>query len=113
MYTLTIYLLSGTQVGFQYKTDIAGKHVLEKFQAAQEAQEAYGSHVKDDYGRVAYICHAEVAGMLGGDFAESLVGQIDASLIQARAQADGQSKALADPKLRFAASNLMPGGFKT
>ncbi len=113
MYMLTVTMLSGAQLGFQYKEEMRGVG------ASQDAAKAIREDIDfcvitDDFGRRATLRVNEIAACLEGDFADSLVGNVDASIIQARAQADAAAKAQADPKLRFAQQMAVPGpqGFK-
>ncbi len=113
MYMLTVTMLSGAQLGFQYKEEMRGVGQAELLIDAMGG-DADLVNITDDFGRNATLNVSEVAATLAGDFAESLVGNVEASIIQARAQADAAAKVQADPKLRFMQQMAMPagGGFK-
>jgi hypothetical protein len=64
--------------------------------------------LKDDYGREVEVLIEEIAGWLGGDLAKSFEGQVEATIIQTRAQADAQSRAQNDPRLKLQMAH--PGG---
>lgn len=113
MYTLSVYLLgASTPVGFQFKDGMRGVLMAASLQKARESGRVDGKPeeiaIKDDYGRSAVLLMEEIAGWCGGDLAKSFEGQVDATLIQTRAQIDAQSRANADPKLRLAAAQA-PG----
>ena len=81
---------------------------------ALRKQEEETIHVTDDYGRKGELRVAEIAAAIAGDFAASLTGNVDAAILQTRAQAEGHQRVMADPKLKFMAQMAMPanGGFK-
>src|SRR5713226_3647820 len=108
MYTLTVYMLGGAQLNFQYKKTDDGTREKAEIDTARTAADQVGEliSISDDYGRSAMISLEEIAATLGGDLAEGLAGSVEASIIQARAQSDAQSAAQRDPKLRFAASAM-------
>lgn len=113
MYTLSVFLIGGGQpLAFQFKDEMRGITVGGQLHEARVKGRTDGApeeiNIADDYGRHAEILMEEIAGWIGGDLAESFKGQIEASIIQARAQSDGMARAQSDPKLRLAqASQLL------
>lgn len=107
MYTLSIFLIGNPNpLGLQFKDEMRGLAAKQTLHEARISGRKDGSPedviLKDDYDREIEVLMDEVSGWLGGDLAKSFEGQVDATVIQTRAQIDAQQRAQADPKLRLA-----------
>ena len=107
MYTLSIFLIGNPNaLGLQFKDEMRGLAAKQALHEARISGRKDGTPeeivIKDDYGREIEVLMDEVAGWLGGDLAKGFDGQIDATIIQTRANIDGQQRAQADPKVRLA-----------
>lgn len=118
MYTLSIFLIGGGQpIALQFKDEMGGLAAKAALHDARIGGRTDGTPeevvIKDDYGREVEVLMEEIAGWQCGDLAKSFEGQVDATMIQTRAQIDAQQRAAADPKLRLAATTqgnlIVPG----
>ena len=101
MFTLSVTMLSGAQLGFQYKSEAAMKPALNDLDDALSKGEPEFVAVQDDFTRKAMLKVEEIAAYFVCDLEASLVGAADSTMIQKRAEAKLMKRLNDDPALRF------------
>ena len=122
MHVVTVCLRqSPINVQFFFKDFISANAFRQRIRDAQaktETEEAVPADawikgLRDDFAKEFDLLLEEIASIILADPEEGAKGGIALGMIQARAQAEMQAKAQADPKLRFLAGNMQHPGVIT